>query len=159
MRAFKLFVGLGVSSLAVDCLVGAEAHWSCVLVNFSQLIEDRSVKTMMLLRRLQLALNNCHPASEILMLGVEQLECTLSAERFFALHFDVFAECVDSRGHFLMVAVDLLIQFCESVVNLIKLSANGVETFLHAAAYVFYIALEFVNSTIDPLLDSAEVSG
>jgi len=107
----KPLVDLGVSSLAVNCLVGAEAHRSCVLVNFSQLIgaQNRSVKTMMLLRRLQLALNNCHPASEILMLGVEQLECTLSAERFFALRFDVFTECVDSRGHFLMIAIDLLV--------------------------------------------------
>lgn len=70
MRAFKLFIGLGVSFLAVGCLVGANARWSCVLVNFSQLIgvQNRSVKKMMLLRRLQPALNNCHPASEILML-------------------------------------------------------------------------------------------
>lgn len=74
MRAFKLFGGLGVSSLALDCLVGSEARWSCVLVNFSQLIEaqNRSVKTMMLLHRLQSILNNCHPASEILMLRGEQ---------------------------------------------------------------------------------------
>jgi len=35
---FTLFIGLGVSSLAVDCLVGAKARWSCVLVNFNQLI-------------------------------------------------------------------------------------------------------------------------
>lgn len=73
MRAFKLFVGLGVSSLAVDCLVGVEARWSCVLVNFSQLIgaQNRSVKTMMLLRRLQPALNNCHPARKLFVLGGE----------------------------------------------------------------------------------------
>ena len=100
------------------------------------------------------------------MLGVEQLECTLSAERFFALRFDVFTECVDSRGHFLMIAIDFLIQFCKPVVNLIELSTNGVKTFLHAAAYIFYLttyvlylALEFVNSIIDSPLDSAEVSG
>lgn len=74
MRAFKLFIGLGVSSLAVGCLVEAKARWSCVLVNFSQLIgaQNRSVKTMMLLCRLQLTLNNRHPASEILMLRGEQ---------------------------------------------------------------------------------------
>ena len=82
------------------------------------------------------------------------------------LRFDVFAGCVDPRGDFLMVAIDLLVQFCESVVNLIKLGANGVKTFLHAAAYIFYLttyvlylALEFVNSIIDSPLDSAEVSG
>lgn len=74
MRAFKLFVGLGVSSLAVDCLVGVEAHSSYVFVDFSQLIEaqNRSVKTMMLLCRLQLTLNNRHPVGEILMLRGEQ---------------------------------------------------------------------------------------
>jgi hypothetical protein len=70
VRAFTLFIGLGVSSLAVDCLVGVKARWSCVLVNFNQLIgaQNRSVKTMMPLRRLQPTLNNRHPASEILML-------------------------------------------------------------------------------------------
>ena len=73
MRAFKLFIGLGVSSLAVGCLVGAKARWSCVLVNFSQLIEaqNRSVKTMMLLRRLQPALDNRHPTRKLIMLGGE----------------------------------------------------------------------------------------
>ena len=73
MRAFKLFVGLGISSLALDCLVGVEARWSCVLVNFNQLIgaQNRSVKTMMLLRRLQPTLDNRHPARKLLMLGGE----------------------------------------------------------------------------------------
>ena len=49
-------------------------RWSCVLFNDNQLIgaQNRSVKTMMLLRCLQLTLNNCHPASEILMLRGEQ---------------------------------------------------------------------------------------
>lgn len=89
------------------------------------------------------------------------------------LGFDVFAERVDPLRHFLMVAVDLLVQFCEPIVNLIKLSTDGVETFLHAAAhvlylityafnfatYILYLALEFVNAIIDAPLDSIEVSG
>ena len=53
------------------------------------------------------------------------------------LGFDIFTECVDPLGHFLMVAVDLLFQFCKPFINLIKLSTDGVETFLHTAAYVF----------------------
>ena len=53
------------------------------------------------------------------------------------------------------------------------MSANGVKTLLHAAAYVFYLithafnfatyvlylALEFANAIIDSSLDSIEVSG
>ena len=53
------------------------------------------------------------------------------------------------------------------------MSANGVKTLFHAAAYVFYLityafnfatyvlylALEFVNAIIDSPLDSAEASG
>ena len=127
----------------------------------------------MLLRRLQPALNNCHPAREILMLRGEQLECTLSLESVFMLGFDIFTECVDPLGYFLMVAVDLLVQFCKASVNLIELLANGIETFLHAAAhvlylityafnfatYILYLALEFVNAIIDASLDSIEVSG
>ena len=107
----KPLVDLGVSSLAVNCLVGAEAHRSCVLVNFSQLIgaQNRSVKTMMLLRRLQPILNNRHPASKILMLRGEQPQCTVNLESVLVLRFDVFAERVDPLGHFLMVAVDLLV--------------------------------------------------
>lgn len=68
-----VFIGLGVSSLAVDSLVGAKARWSCALVNFSQLIEaqNRSVKTMMPLRRLQPTLDNRHPARKLIMLGGE----------------------------------------------------------------------------------------
>ena len=49
-------------------------RWSCVLLNDNQLIgvQNRSVKTMMLLRRLQPTLNNRYPAGESLMLRGEQ---------------------------------------------------------------------------------------
>lgn len=61
------------------------------------------------LHRLQPTLNNRHPASKLLVLGSKQLECSLSLESVFMLGFDIFAECVDPLGHFLMVAVDLLV--------------------------------------------------
>ena|GEM_PF-6212849 len=89
------------------------------------------------------------------------------------LRFNPFAECVDPRGYFLMVAIDLLVQLCKPIVNLIKLSAGGVKSFFHGATqifdfaahvfhfitYVLYLVFEFVNSIIDSPLDSAEVSG
>ena len=97
----------------------------------------------------------------------------MGLEGVFSLSFDVFTECVDPLGHFLMVAIDLLVQFCKPFVNLIKLRTNGIETLFHAAAYVFYLitytfnfatyvlylALEFANAIIDSSLDSIEVSG
>ena len=100
------------------------------------------------LRRLQPALDNRHPARKLLVLGGEQLECSLSAEGFFALRFNIFAECVDPLGHFLMVAIESSRLVLQASVNLIELLANGVKACFHACTHFLHLMFKRVESTL-----------
>ena len=70
----KPIVDIDVAPYVVVVLDWLVLRWSCVLHNNNQLIgaQNRSVKTMAPLRRLQPALNDCYPSGQVLMLRGEQ---------------------------------------------------------------------------------------